>query len=370
MKENKNRPTIPENIKRILWAKAAGRCEFRGCNKCLYNDEVTQKSRNMSEIAHIISWKSTGPRGSVKDSSRLAIDISNLMLTCPEHNALIDDPQYVDEYPVELLRQMKQEHEERVYWMTGLGQDYSLRVIELVSRIQNQTPTIDEKDEIDALLPNYPREKSIYIDLTNVESIEEAKRQIDKTVDLHIRNSDDKSSYAAFIMAKIPYSCYLGYSIGNKVKVRTFQFFRDSEDWRWKEEQVQHLNVIIPELETCQDDVNLLVNISGRISKDLIPDYPAYVIEAESPSVMFLRNEEQVVEFRLKYRELLDSIRYKHGENVRIHLFVAAPNPITFEVGRSIMKNLDPTIILYDKVSDGIEYKEIMHLHDRLRSED
>ena len=30
------RPTIPEKIKRQLWVKAGGRCEFRGCNKYLF----------------------------------------------------------------------------------------------------------------------------------------------------------------------------------------------------------------------------------------------------------------------------------------------------------------------------------------------
>ena len=63
----------------------------------------------------------------------------------------------------------------------------------------------------------------------------------------------------------------------------------------------------------------------------------------------------------------MDQIRHLHGEEVKIHLFVAAPNPISFEIGRSIMKNLDPTIILYDKVANDIRYKEIMVLHSRIR---
>lgn len=37
-------------------------------------------------------------------------------------------------------------------------------------------------------------------------------------------------------------------------------------------------------------------------------------------------------------------------EEVKINLVIAAPNPISFEIGKCIMKNIDPTIILYDKV--------------------
>ena len=364
--KKEKRPQIPYPVKNELWARSAGRCEFRGCNKCLLKDSVTQQQRNTANIAHIISWQSTGPRGNEIDSPRLAKDISNLMLTCTEHNNTIDDKTLEKKYTVELLRKMKKEHEDRVFWLTGLGQDYSLRTIELVSSIQGQVPVIDDKDKIDAMLPYYPKEESIRIDLTNVESIDEAKRVIDRIVSLQIIDTDDKSSFAAFIMAKIPYSSYLGYAIGNKVKVRTFQFFRDTEDWKWRESN-EHFKIVTPST-TKTDRVNLSINVSGIIDDDLLPDYPTYIIQAQSPSVMFLQSEEQVVEFRMKYREVLDLIRNDNGEDVTIHLFVAAPNPIAFELGRTIMKNLDPTIILYDKTSKGIEYEEIMHLHDRLRN--
>ena len=364
-KKKEKRPHIPYAVQKELWARSAGRCEFRGCNDCLLKDSVTQQTRNTAHIAHIISWQPTGPRGNEIDSPRLAKDITNLMLTCSEHNNTIDDKTLEKEYPVALLRKMKKEHEDRVFWLTDLGQNYSLKVIELVSSIQGQRPIIDDKDKIDAMLPYYPKEESIKIDLTNVESIDEAKRVIDRIVSLQIIDTDDKSSFAAFIMAKIPYSCYLGYAIGNKIKVKTFQFFRDSEDWKWRNSN-EHFNIITPE-EPETDNINLLINVSGIIDKKLTPDYPTYIIQSQSPGVMFLQSEEQVTEFRIKYREILDLIRNDNGEDVTIHLFVAVPNPISFELGRTIMKNLDPTIILYDKTSDGIEYKEIMHLHNRVR---
>ena len=365
MPDLEKRPPIPEPVKRELWGRAAGRCEFRGCNECLYKDPVTHQPRNIAHIAHIISWKSTGPRGNPVDSPRLAKDISNLMLTCPIHNNLIDDSKYEQEYPVERLRKMKKDHEDRVFRLSGLGQEYSLRVVELVSKIQDQVPAIDPNDEMVALLPFYPMEEKVCIDLCNVENIEDAKRKINQRVSLYLDGNDQGKSYAVFIMAKIPYSCYLGYVFGDKRKVKTFQHFRDTDDWKWKDGG-GHVSLSTPETEKCSD-VNLLVNLSGIIEKELIPSYPSYIIQAETPSVFFLQSEEQVVEFRMRYREALDIIRNLHGEEVKIHLFVAAPNPITFEIGRSIMKNLDPTIILYDKVADGVHYRDIMTLHNRVR---
>lgn len=365
MDKNK-RPPIPPQVQKELWARAAGRCEFKGCNKCLYRDGTTQRRRNASEIAHIISWQPSGPRGNSVESHKLATDISNLMLTCPEHNNLIDDPKYVDQYPIELLRQMKKEHEDRVFRLTGLGQDYSLRVIELISKIQDQVTVIDPADEIDALLPYYPMEETIPIDLLNVESIEEAKRIIDRRMTMFLENQKNES-YAAFMMAKIPYCCYLGYVIGDKRKVKTYQHFRDTETWKWRDKG-GHIYIEAPSVEKSQD-VNLVINISGIIQSDLIPSYPSYYIQADEPGVNYLQAEEQVVEFKLKYREMLDEIRNIHGEEVKIHLFAAVPCPIAFEIGRSLMKNLDPSLILYDKVPDDIKYKKVMMLHERLRSE-
>ena len=75
----------------------------------------------------------------------------------------------------------------------------------------------------------------------------------------------------------------------------------------------------------------------------------------------------QVLDFRQKYRNVLDKIRQEHGESVTIHLYPATPNPINFEIGKGIMKNLDPTIILYDKTSGGTVYREVMCLHKRIR---
>lgn len=56
-----------------------------------------------------------------------------------------------------------------------------------------------------------------------------------------------------------------------------------------------------------------------------------------------------------------------HSEDVKVNVFPATPNPISFEIGRTIMKNIDPTIILYDKVESSIDYKPVMTLHERVR---
>lgn len=367
MAASNNRPHIPKKVQTHLWLRAGGRCEFRGCNKILYVDQVTQDPINESNIAHIISWKESGPRGDSVLSPQLATDITNLMLTCPEHNHLIDSGENIEKYSVSFLQEMKKEHEDSIRELTGLRTQLPKRVIELKSMIHGQRPFITPKEEADALFPFFPQSERIVIDVCDADNIEEAKSLIDLKVRRYITNDDGSELYAAFIMASIPLGCYLGYAIGNKIPVQTYQHFRDSEDWKWRDEggsfAVTYANVTEP-----SENVNLLINVSGAIDSNLITtDYPIYSINADSPGFGFLQSWQQVKDFRQKYRDVLDKIRQEHGESVMVHLYPATPNPINFEIGKGIMKNLDPTVILYDKTSDGIAYYEAMHLHNRIR---
>lgn len=366
-KNNSGRPHIPKPVQSLLWLRAGGRCEFRGCNKILYEDNVTQDPINESNIAHIISWTETGPRGDKELSSKLATDISNLMLTCPEHNHLIDKGENIEKYTVSFLREMKTEHEDLIRRSTGLINQLPRRVLVLKSMIHGQRPAITEKEETDALFPLFPTENRIDIDLCDTTDLSAAKTIIDSKIKKYITDNEESELYAAFIMAIIPLGCYLGYAIGNKIPVQTYQHFRDTEDWKWRDGG-EGYTVDLPDISTRYDDVNLLVNISGKIDRSLIDtNYPTYAISANTPGFNFLQSWNQVKEFRKLYRSVLDKIREDNGESVIIHLYPATPNPINFEIGKGIMKNLDPTIVLYDKIESGTEYTEIMHLHDRVR---
>lgn len=366
-KANNGRPPIPRPVQIHLWLRAGGRCEFRGCNKILFEDNVTQDPINGSHIAHIISWTESGPRGDKELSSKLATDISNLMLTCPEHNHLIDTGENVEKYTVSVLREMKREHESAIRQLTEIRNQLPKRVIELSGMIHGQRPSITEKEEADALFPFYPKTDRIIIDLCDIDNIDTAKAFIDAKVKKYISDSDGNEFYAVFIMAPISLGCYLGYAIGNKVPVQTYQHFRDTEDWIWRDKG-RGYHIDYPLISSRNSDVNLFINISGSIDSSLVETiYPTYSINAESPGFSFLQSWDQVIEFRELYRNVLDRIRFDNGESVTIHLYPATPNPICFEIGKSIMKRLDPTIILYDKDNHSTAYKEIMHLHNRIQ---
>ncbi|MGI5927220.1 MAG: hypothetical protein ACOX8A_08600 [Thermacetogeniaceae bacterium] len=81
---------VPERVKIRLWGKAAGRCEYDGCNEPLWLDSLTKAQFNVAYIAHIFADTPTGPRGDPALSEELKADINNLMLLCDKHHRLID----------------------------------------------------------------------------------------------------------------------------------------------------------------------------------------------------------------------------------------------------------------------------------------
>ena len=62
MAENVTR-YVKRTVERELWARAAGHCQFDGCNRLLYKSPVTQERINISEKAHIYAFSEAGPRG-------------------------------------------------------------------------------------------------------------------------------------------------------------------------------------------------------------------------------------------------------------------------------------------------------------------
>src|SRR5579885_128104 len=158
---------VSENVRLRLVAASAGRCELRSCNKDLYIHPVTTEPGNFAQAAHIVAFRACGPRGEVGAQGLNAFE--NLMLLCAECHHLVDsEPQ---KYPVELLREFKREHEERIFTVTALGPEYRTTVIQLRANIGGQAVDIPASHIREVLLPRYPaRLPGVLIDLTGIQA--------------------------------------------------------------------------------------------------------------------------------------------------------------------------------------------------------
>jgi hypothetical protein len=101
----------------------------------LYVHSVTSEPGNFAEAAHIVAFRSDGPRGNeVRPHDINSFD--NLMLLCAECHHLIDTNP--ENYSVEELRAHKREHEGRIFALTALGPEHRTTVIQLRASIGGQ----------------------------------------------------------------------------------------------------------------------------------------------------------------------------------------------------------------------------------------
>jgi len=104
--------TSEKDIK-LLWGRAAGRCSFPNCSTRLTQDKRKVSSSFALGIqAHIVAKEPDAPRGKSILSPEERDSYFNLILLCPTHHEIID--KNPEEYPVEKLHLMKQQHEFRV----------------------------------------------------------------------------------------------------------------------------------------------------------------------------------------------------------------------------------------------------------------
>jgi len=165
-KSARRRPSLPQNVKAIVWARAAGRCEFRGCNKALVGDLLTGKDDlNTAYIAHIVSDAPGGRRGDEVLSPKLSTDPDNLMLLCDPHHRLIDGGATWKEYPDDLLKEMKAEHEDRIEAVTSISRDRGCHVIRFAANIGKNESPVNTDAVKEALLPEFYPVRNGMIDL-------------------------------------------------------------------------------------------------------------------------------------------------------------------------------------------------------------
>lgn len=105
---------ISERTRKILWARAGGRCSI--CHVLLVTEGTdTDDPSVFGQEAHIISDAASGPRaGDLPDHDVY----DNLILLCSKDHKRVDDQ--VGHYTPELLRQIKREHET---WIAGLAEN-------------------------------------------------------------------------------------------------------------------------------------------------------------------------------------------------------------------------------------------------------
>ena len=351
----------PQTITK-LWAKAAGRCEYDGCNKLLYKDDLTSEDINRGFVAHIIAASPDGPRGDVVLSAQLVDDIGNVMLMCHAHHRLIDHEQ-VAEHTVDRLRAMKKKHEDRVREVTEIAAAKISVPVVYGTNIGKETVSISRRDLAQAMLPdNYPTENVVTISCQN-SSLHDSQElfwqtevaQLEQKYNESLKpliGKEDIDCVSVFALAPQPLLVKLGTKLSDLHKVKVYQKHREPDTWKWQAvTKPNPMRIIRPE-DTSKTPVlifSLSANaISARVRKRFGVEASIWEVTAEKPDNDMLRSADQLAEFRALAREALADINASSQAD-SIKVFMAMPAACAVELGRVWMPKADKKLVLFDK---------------------
>lgn len=345
-----------------LWAKAAGRCEYEGCNKLLYKDELTSEELNCGLVAHIIAASPDGPRGDEVLSAKLVNDIENVMLMCHDHHRLIDHEQ-VAEHPVKRLQDMKKKHEDRIRMVTEINATKASVPIIYGANIGKENVSISRRELALAMLPdNYPSDNIVMLSHNDssvydsselywtYESAQLDQKYLDYLKPLAAR--DDIDCVSVFALAPQPLLVKLGTKLTDLHNVKVYQKHREPSTWEWQTlNKPNPLRLIRPDDSTKTPVLIFSLSakaISTRVRTRFENEASIWEVTAESPNNDMLRSADQLSEFRKITRLVLDEINAS-SKAKSIKVFMAMPAACAVELGRVWMPKADKQLVLFDK---------------------
>lgn len=343
----------------LLYARAAGRCSFRGCNRNLVEHHLTREAGNFGEAAHIFAFSTRGPRGEEPGRPEDPDTLDNLVLLCPQCHKKVDDTP--GDFSVDELRRHREAHEARVRRAVDVDVDHKTLVLTLSAPVAGQPNNIPLAHAVEAAFPRYLAADAFEIahalgadeaPSAIVSAAEHVEREFRAFLSTHARYGSPPITVLG--IAPIPLLIYLGTLIGNKRETVLLQWHRDSGRWCWKSDG----DVVRFESAKIRDGekgtVALLLNVSGRNGVDRLPEAYAKATVYElapigrHPSRTLLRLREDLDHFRAAYRETLDEIRRVHGDPPEIGLFPAVPIPIAIAIGIDVLRKADPILNVHD----------------------
>lgn len=357
---------IPPKTQIELWARSAGRCEYRGCNRDLVGDLISgREDGTFGFIAHVVADSPEGPRGDPIRSPLLARDIKNLMLLCATHHKGVD-VDYLAEHPEDVLLAMKAEHEDRIGIVAGIDEDRASYVIRFAASIGSNSALVDTRSIFMAMPPDrHPAQgKTIDLELSGCDyqdheelywifQRDNLRRLFARKVKERIEQGEVRH-LSVFALAPQPLLIELGCLLGDIVPTTVHQRHREPPTWRWQASQPTITFETTDPGNRPGATVALKLALSATINDERIyaalgSDVAIWSLTAENPHNDILRRAEDQSTFKVQLRQLLNRIKTVHGEEAIINVFPALPNSAAVEVGRVWMPKADLPMVVYDQ---------------------
>jgi hypothetical protein len=364
--------SIPLPVQRVLWGRAAGRCEFAGCNKPLWKSSITQEAVNIAQAAHIYSFSKAGPRG------RIAVDaihnVDNLLLVCHECHRKIDQEVDGGRYTGNLLKRMKALHEERIERVSGITAEKKSHILLYGANVGDYSGPLNYRDAAPALFPQrYPADDrpidlatvnssltDVADDFWNVEA-EGLRTKFERRVRERVA-SGDVAHLSVFALAPQPLLILLGTLLGDIVPADVYQRHREPATWEWPD-RAQTPEFLLVKPTGAIGPPALVMALSASVTSDRItsvlgPDASIWTITVANPHNDLTKSRDQLSKLRALLRRVFDEIKATHRQTTPLHVFPAMSVSAAVEFGRVRSPKADMPWRIHDQVNrrDGFVY--------------
>lgn len=375
-----SKTSIPSRIINQLLVKSAGRCQYRGCNKSLYNDLVTKRNFNQSYLAHIVADEPGGPRGDAKLSEILAKDLNNLILLCDSHHRLIDKED-IPGHQKPLLLEMKKEHEDRISRVTDIAANMQSHILTYRANVGVHTCEVSYTTVSQFLLPEYYPAETEAIDLSLSNSVERDKdvsfwstetANLEKQFERKLHRSFAKGEIkhlSVFGFAPIPLLVKLGTLINDVFVADIFQPVRSPNTWKLTDD-ISALTYFVIKPKKKYDLVALNISLSASINNDRITkvlgeECSIYTITIDEPFNDYLKSKKELEYFSSTLRKLFNQIKSEYNAETPLHIFPAMPIATAIELGRIWMPKADMPLYIYDQNTAKEGFKKVIEISNK-----
>lgn len=362
----------PDNKTRMLvWGRAAGHCQYPGCSKRLDEDLVAGDLRkNNAYLAHIIASDPGGERGHPTLSHELSNDPTNIMLMCDAHHREIDDPTKRERYSVEVLRKMKQQHEDRVAFLFSNPLIKPAHVLRIAASIGENETCIPLSDCIEAMGNEFylADRRPIDIQMRDIATKDSdpdyyptVLKLLRSKYDREIRGRFEEGELehlAIFGFAPMPILMELGRLLSDLSAVTVYGKHREPKPgWAWPNDRPP-LGFSMVRGGARSKKVALKLSVSAEITDERVistyddQNVAIWEIRSDRFGTSELRNQSDLSEFRKVVGKTFDAIKDQHGIDVELSVFPAVPAACAIEFGRTWQPKAHPGFRVFDQVPE------------------
>lgn len=365
-----------DEVKRIVWIRAAGHCEL--CGTDLTYDYRVGTTMKWGEVAHILPASPKGPRAKpdhdVNQAEALTNDGKNLMLLCPSCHDKIDRD--ADGYPENDLSGLHHAYLERIR-LAATTPDGG-RAIPLIVLSQHFATINDIQDRelLTAMssegLSAFDHPIRLVFDEPGPRGRDEhywqsikdgIQHKLQRQLNVRGGTYGDIPALAVIGLADIPALMLLGQAIGDRSHRLIFSSSREHR-LKWPDLSADSPKFIFKSAPDGDGPLALVLSISAQVpARDVtaaLPDARIAEFTLPEPSYATVKNRRVIHAFRDTLQVHLSRLEAQIPDT--IHVFAAIPAAFAIEFGALLTTQHQHPYSIYDRdKADQNQFKPTLH---------